>query len=192
MRTLKQLLSILILVTCKPSKSSSSTSLMSEENKELVFQPMQGTTVSGTCQWEIWTSKNSRRIPSEITEVYCAGAGMSCERNPMFQVIAIGFFCNFFQKKKEIHLDRYLSIIDQTTFLHLTKVSQRGIFVRSVLLGMSSEWCLALRIHNTDQQCYEFWVLEVIPSSFRVARNVRKSVNGIPRYKKIANSKCWC
>ena len=121
MRTLKQLLSIMILVTCKPSKSSSSTSLMSEENKELVFQPMQGTTVSGTCQWEIWTSKNSRRIPSEITEVYCAGAGMSCERNPMFQVIAIGFFCNFFQKKKEIHLDRYLSIIDQTKFLHLTR-----------------------------------------------------------------------
>ena len=91
----KQLL-ILILVgaTCKPSKS------LLSENKELVFQPMQGTTVSGTCQWEIWTSKNSRRIPSEITEVYCAGAGMSCERNPMFQVIAIGFFCNFFQKKK--------------------------------------------------------------------------------------------
>ena len=73
---------------------------MSEENKELVFQPMQGTTVSGTCQWEIWTSKNSRRIPSEITEVYCAGAGMSCERNPMFQVIAIGFFCNFFSEEK--------------------------------------------------------------------------------------------
>ena len=83
----KQLL-ILILVgaTCKPSKS------LLSENKELVFQPMQGTTVSGTCQWEIWTSKNSRRIPSEITEVYCAGAGMSCERNPMFQVIAMGFF----------------------------------------------------------------------------------------------------
>ena len=121
--TLKQLL-ILILVgaTCKPSKI-----LVSSENNELVFQPMQGTTVSGTCQWEIWTSKNSRRIPSEITEVYCAGAGLSCERNPMFQVIAIGFFCNFFQKKKEIHLDRYLSIIDQTKFLHLTRYLQIDI-----------------------------------------------------------------
>ena len=36
------------------------------------------------------------------------------------------------------------------------------------------------RIHNTDQQCYEFWVRVVIPSSFRWVRNDEKSIFEIP------------
>ena len=74
---------------------------------------------------------------------------------------------------------KYLLLINESTPKAKVRYPNDG-FLCSVLLRMSSEWCLALRIHNTDQQCYEFWVLEVIPSSFRVARNVRKSVIGIP------------
>ena len=37
-----------------------------------------------------------------------------------------------------------------------------------------------VRIHNTDQQCYEFWVNDVIPSSICVAQNDEKSVIDTP------------
>ena len=89
---------------------------------------------------------------------------------------------------------KYLLLINESTPKAKVRYPNDG-FLCSVLLRMSSEWCLALRIHNTDQQCYEFWVLEVIPSSFRVAQNERKSVIGIPNqhmqimiYHKTSNS----
>ena len=79
---------------------------------------------------------------------------------------------------------KYLLLINESTPKAKVRYPNDG-FLCSVLLRMSSEWCLALRIHNTDQQCYEFWVLEVIPSSFQVARNERKSVIGIPNVHTI-------
>ena len=57
------------------------------ETNNHLFHPIHDTTVSGPCEWEIWTSKNSQRIPSEITEIYCSGTGMTCDRNPMYQVV---------------------------------------------------------------------------------------------------------
>ena len=68
--------------------------------------------------------------------------------------------------------------------------SQRRIFHRSVLIGISSEWQLSPRIHNTDQQCYEFWVRVVIPSSFRWARNDEISSFEVPNlvYTYLPNS----
>ena len=55
-------------------------------HKNHIFQPIEDTTVSGPCTWEIWTSKNLKRIPSEITEVYCSRAGVTCNWNTMYKV----------------------------------------------------------------------------------------------------------
>ena len=52
------------------------------------FEPLSGITVKGPCQWEIQTSYNPTRIPTQITEVICTGTGISCEQNhPMYQVL---------------------------------------------------------------------------------------------------------
>ena len=55
---------------------------------------------------------------------------------------------------------------------------------------LSSEWPLSPRIHNIDQQCYEFWVRVVIPSSFRWARNDEISSFEVPNlvYTYLPNS----
>ena len=54
------------------------------------FEPLSGITVKGPCQWEIQTSYNPTRIPTQITEVICTGTGTSCEQNhPMYQVLPI-------------------------------------------------------------------------------------------------------
>ena len=51
------------------------------------FEPLSGIMVKGPCQWEIQTSYNPTRIPTQITEVICTGTGTSCEQNhPMYQV----------------------------------------------------------------------------------------------------------
>ena len=53
------------------------------------FEPLSGITVKGPCQWEIQTSYNPTRIPTQITEVICTGTGTSCEQNhPMYQVLS--------------------------------------------------------------------------------------------------------
>ena len=58
----------------------------------------------------------------------------------------------------------------------------------SATIGTSSEWPLQPGIHNTNGQCYEFRVIEVIPSSFRLARNNGKSVVDTPNsYTKPKN-----
>ena len=48
-----------------------------------------------------------------------------------------------------------------------------------------SEWRkwkpLSARIHNIVDQCYQFWVINIISSSFRVARNKQKFVVEIPK-----------
>ena len=47
---------------------------------------------------------------------------------------------------------------------HLTTFYIRN---NTVFLKNMSELALASRVHNPDQQGYEFWVIDVIPSSFR-------------------------
>ena len=49
-------------------------------------------------------------------------------------------------------------------------------FLRSPRIGTSSECRNEPKIHNTDWQCYEFWVHSGIPSSFQLAGNDEKSV----------------
>ena len=60
--------------------------IFKEDPGNQVFHPLGDTTAAGPCPWEIWTTRNENRIPSEITEVYCLGDGLSCEKNSLYKV----------------------------------------------------------------------------------------------------------
>ena len=75
--------------------------------------------------------------------------------------------------------DFFAKIIDQKLDFYFTEnIEDLGLGVM-VPLWKSTNF-FGVRIHNTDQQCYEFWVNDVIPSSICVAQNDEKSVIDTP------------
>ena len=61
-------------------------------------------------------------------------------------------------------------------------------FRHSLMIGTSSEYRNEPRIHNTVDQCYEFWVHSDIPSSFRLPGNDENLSNTSPNIGKCEDT----
>ena len=55
-----------------------------------VLAQSRSSSLTGTCAWETSVSHSANRIPTSITEVYCARVGVPCGRGAFCKVCIVG------------------------------------------------------------------------------------------------------